>query len=174
MDAESGKSPDAAPPPSDPAPFSGFPRTRSERRRWRDRDDDDSGPSLLLVILVAVALLLLVGGGVAGWAYRPALFWGGPHRSALACPRPPAPGEAQPQFNEQQRDIRDLRRQAFRGDFFAQLELAQRYEGQRPGDKNLQDPVEAVTWYGLALSNPDGYERTRASGVVQTVSAETR
>ncbi len=163
MDAENGKSPNAAPPPSDPAPFIAMPRTRSERRRRRDRDDDDSGPSLLLVILVAVALLLLIGGGVAGWAFRPALFWGGSHASAQACPRPPAPGEAQPQFNEQQRDIRDLRRQAFRGDFFAQLELAQRYEGQRPGDKNLQDPVEAVTWYGLALSNPDGFERTRAS-----------
>ena len=160
MDADSGQSPISAPPPSDSAPVGMFSQSSERRRRVRDRDGD-AGPSLLLVILVSLALLLLVGGGVAGFGFRREAFWR-PHHVVQACPRPPAPGEAQPQFNEQQRDVRDLRRQAFRGDFFAQLELAQRYEGQRPGDKNLQDPVEAVTWYSLALSNPDGYDRTRA------------
>jgi len=163
MDAESGQSPIAAPPPPDPAPLLPFAQERPRRRRDRNGGGEaDSGPPLLLVVLVAVALLLLVGGGVAGFGFnvRPGPW--GRHAVVQACPRPPAPGEAQPQFNEQQRDVRDLRRQAFRGDFFAQLELAQRYEGLRPGDKNLQDPVEAVTWYSLALSNTDGYDRTRA------------
>jgi hypothetical protein len=78
--------------------------------------------------------------------------------SAGSCPRPQlAVGEA-PRFNDQEREIRALRERAFRSDFFAQLELARRYEGERTADRNLEDPVEAATWYALALANPAGYQ----------------
>jgi TPR repeat protein len=82
-----------------------------------------------------------------------------------ACPRPQLPVSAQPQFNDQQREIRALRQRGFRGDFFAQLELARRYEGKTPNDRNLEDPVEAATWYGLALANPSGYEALAGRGM---------
>jgi TPR repeat protein len=78
--------------------------------------------------------------------------------SAGACPRPDAPTGHQPQFNQQQREIRLLRELAFRGDFFAQLDLADRYDARRDADKNLDDPIEAAVWYALALANPGGYE----------------
>jgi TPR repeat protein len=129
----------------------------------------DAGPSTVLIsILVAVLILLFIGGGcVVGFGLLPGPMgaWGGwwrPHHALLACPRPPLPSEGQPQFNQQQHEIRELRREGFRGDFFAQLELARRYEGKRDSDKNLQDPVEAATWYALALANPAGYARTSA------------
>lgn len=82
-------------------------------------------------------------------------------RLAGACPRPQTvlTGSA-PQFNQQQAEIRALRQQAFRGDFFAQLELGRRYEGRAASDKNLEDPVEAAVWYSMALANPGGYAPT--------------
>ena len=73
------------------------------------------------------------------------------------CPRPQAAYGVAPQFNTQEQDIRVLRRQAFHGDFFAQLDLARRYVGRDIREKNLEDPVEAAVWYEIALSNPDGY-----------------
>ena len=82
-----------------------------------------------------------------------------------ACPRPQIPVNAQPQFNDQQREVRALRQRAFRGDFFAQLELGRRYEARTPNDRNLEDPVEAATWYGLALANPSGYEALAGRGM---------
>lgn len=75
-----------------------------------------------------------------------------------ACPRPQPAVGVQPQFNDQQREVRALRQRAFRNDFFAQLELAHRYQGEHVSDRNLEDPVEAATWYALALANPAGYE----------------
>ncbi len=81
------------------------------------------------------------------------------HRLAVAaCPRPQQPIGVAPQFADQQNEIRELRQRGFRNDFFAQLELARRYEGQRTQDKNLEDPVEAAVWYGMALANNAGYE----------------
>lgn len=79
------------------------------------------------------------------------------HKRASACPRPQAAQGVSGQFNQQQQEIRALRQGGFRGDFFAQLELARRYEGQRAVDKNLEDPVEAAVWYAMALANSGGY-----------------
>lgn len=103
-----------------------------------------------IAVLVAAVILPLVGcdTGPNGW-------FGG--KGEVACPRPASPTGTQPQFNGQQIEIRTLRRRGFTGDFFAQLELARRYEGQRAADKNLEDDVEAAVWYALALTNPDGY-----------------
>jgi TPR repeat protein len=86
-------------------------------------------------------------------------FWGRRLILGGACPRP-ATGlvTSTPQFNQQQQEIRLLRQRGFRGDFFAQLELARRYEAVRASDKNLEDPVEAATWYALALANSQGYD----------------
>lgn len=78
-------------------------------------------------------------------------------KRASACPRPQAAQGVSGQFNQQQQEIRALRQGGFRGDFFAQLELSRRYEGQRAVDKNLEDPVEAAVWYAMALSNAGGY-----------------
>lgn len=74
-------------------------------------------------------------------------FWF--HKRASACPRPQVAQGVSGQFNQQQQEIRALRQGGFRGDFFAQLELARRYEGQRAVDKNLEDPVEAAVWYAM-------------------------
>jgi len=82
-------------------------------------------------------------------------FWF--HKRASACPRPQAAQGVSGQFNQQQQEIRALRQGGFRGDFFAQLELARRYEGQRAVDKNLEDPVEAAVWYAMALADAGGY-----------------
>ena len=168
MDADSGHSPMVVipvppPPPAPPEPKLLVPIGKNRRRRRDDsRDADDGGPNQLLIILLVVLLVvLLLGGGVWGLGYGPRSF--AARRIAAACPRPPLPAEAQQQFGGQQREIRDLRRQAFRGDFFAQVELAHRYEGKRDSDKNLYDPVEAAVWYALALSNPQGYDRTSAA-----------
>jgi hypothetical protein len=61
------------------------------------------------------------------------------------------------EFNAQEQGLRALRRAGFRGDFFAQLELAQRYSGARVTDKNIEDAIESATWTGLALANGEGY-----------------
>jgi TPR repeat protein len=136
-----------------PVQFATIPEGRvRDRRKWRG-----SGAGQPIALAAAILLAL-----VAVWAVASTLGpgrWLHP-RDALSCPRPPWPSEGQPQFNEQQRQIRELRRLAFHGDFFAELELARRYEGRRTSDKNLQDQVEASVWYALALANPDGYERT--------------
>ncbi len=171
MDGDNGQSPMVVipvppPPPAPPEPKLLIPLPSGRRRRRRpdsnhdNGDPDSTGPPLVLIAVIAAVVLLLMAIGAVGFGYSP-IGWGR-HDLLAACPRPPMPGDSQPQFNEQQREIRELRRQAFRGDFFAQLELGHRYEGVRPADKNLQDPVEAATWYSLALSNPDGYERTGA------------
>jgi uncharacterized protein len=80
-------------------------------------------------------------------------------RAGGFCPRPAvAVANTAPQFNQQASEIHNLRRHAFRNDFFAQLELARRYEGSRTTDKNLEDLVESATWYAIALTNPTGYD----------------
>ncbi|HEY5413009.1 MAG TPA: hypothetical protein VIJ94_20020, partial [Caulobacteraceae bacterium] len=165
MDADSGQSPMVVIPVPPPPPPPMEPRLLvpiGRRRRPRRPPDGDPDPNTLLIVLVVVLLaVLLLGGGAFGLAYGPRMFR--EHLIAVTCPRPPLPAEAQQQFNGQQREIRELRRQAFRGDFFAQVELAHRYEGRRESDKNLQDPVEAAVWYGLALANAEGYDRTSSA-----------
>jgi uncharacterized protein len=139
------------------------------RRRRRAREGGGAGDGgssqALTILLVVLGVMLFLG--VAGWlgvGFLPHGFgaFGGSHREFAACPHPPDAAEPQTQFNGLEREIRELRRQAFRGGFFSQLELARRYEGQRDSDKNLTDPVEAAVWYALALANPDGYARTGA------------
>ncbi len=183
MDGDHGQSPMLVipvppPPPPPPEPRllvpipsrkEAYGKRRKERERRDERDNGDEPPQRTQVLFIAIAVLVLLfilmgGGWYVGYGGLPG-GWGGwmrPHRTLLACPRPPVAAEGQPQFNEQQILIRQLRRQAFRGDFFAQLELARRYEGKRDSDKNLQDQVEAATWYALALANPEGYEATSA------------
>ncbi len=113
-------------------------------------------PSGLILGLVAVVILLVIVAALLAERYR---FW--PYRPAEAaltanCPRPDPAGRP-PDFGDQQRQVRQLRQQGFRGDFFAQLELARRYEGVRDTDRNLRDPVESAVWYALGLTNPSGY-----------------
>ena len=173
MGADSGQSPMVVIPVSPPPPPPPEPRLlvpigeRRPRRRRKGKGkggdgDDDPGDanSLLLVLAVVLLVILLLGGGVLGLGFGPRI-WGGEHRiEAASCPRPPLPADTQQQFNGQQLQIRELRRQAFRGDFFAQVELAHRYEGRKDSDKNLFDPVEGAVWYAVALANPQGYDRT--------------
>src|SRR5690606_38756944 len=72
-----------------------------------------------------------------------------------ACPRPASLTGSE--FNAQETGLRALRRAAFRGDFFAQLELGSRYAAVRATDKNIEDPIESATWYAMALANDEGY-----------------
>jgi TPR repeat protein len=85
---------------------------------------------------------------------------------APPCPRP-TPGAAPPGFGGQEYEIRDLRRRAFAGDFFAQVDLAHRYTSSRNVDANLKDPVESAVWYAMALANQDGW-----SGVDRPIAAQ--
>jgi TPR repeat protein len=80
-----------------------------------------------------------------------------PNDGLGACPRPQGVIGLQPSFNDQERDIRVLRKLGFRNDFFAQLELGRRYSGVRATDRNIEDPIEAAVWYTMALANPRGY-----------------
>lgn len=75
---------------------------------------------------------------------------------ATVCPRPnPVPGAAG--FGGQESSVRELRRRAFAGDFFSQIELGRRYEGGRSVDKKIGDPVEAAVWFAVALANTEGW-----------------
>lgn len=104
----------------------------------------------LLVLTAAVSLAACGPGGI----YWPAESRGD-SRIGPVCPRPPSTGEGH--FGDQEREIRHFRKLAFGNDFFAQIELANRYMGLRATDENLADPVEAAVWLVMALSNPEGY-----------------
>jgi hypothetical protein len=115
----------------------------------------------IVAIIAAVGLILAACGGFS----HP--IWGAPGpgpgappavvKSNFACPRPSGMPGAQPGFNDQEREIRYLRRLGFENDFFAQLELGKRYQGGRAVDNNLEDPIESATWYAMALANTQGY-----------------
>lgn len=82
---------------------------------------------------------------------------GGPAAASRdACPRP-ASLAGRGEMGDQERQIRRLRRLAFQGDFFAQLELGARYRAVRETDRNIEDPIESAVWYAMALANPQGY-----------------
>lgn len=108
---------------------------------------DNARKGVTLVVLASLVPLL-------GCEPKP---WGpGGRGGAPSCPRPQAFLGA-PEFNAQEQEVRVLRRQAFAGDFFAQIDLARRYSGQLSEARKINDPVEAAVWYQIALSNPDGY-----------------
>lgn len=118
-----------------------------------------------LIVGAAIAVLALVGlslascgdfGGSSGEGGGFSLF-PGKAEARYACPRPQGITSGQPGFNDQEREIRALRRLAFRNDFFAQLELGKRYQAVRAVDKNIEDPIESAVWNAMALANQDGY-----------------
>ncbi|GAA0647736.1 tetratricopeptide repeat protein [Brevundimonas lenta] len=82
-------------------------------------------------------------------------FWQGDDARSNSCPRPASMTGSE--FNAQESGLRALRRAAFQGDFFAQLELGGRYSAVRATDKNIEDPIESATWYAMALANDEGY-----------------
>ncbi|MES2860353.1 MAG: sel1 repeat family protein [Pseudomonadota bacterium] len=112
------------------------------------------GPAAAVAAIVALAV---TAGAVASCGEQNgAAFWRrGDNAAANACPRPASVTGSE--FNAQEAGLRQLRRAAFRGDFFAQLELSSRYGALRATDKNIEDPIESAVWTGLALANDDGY-----------------
>ena len=139
--------------------------------------------TFLLVVLLCVFLFcftgpwLLGGGPVGPGSIWPANFGpfgpppgpgpggppgppgpsGPPPVDGPGCPRPTGLIGLQPGFNDQEREVRQLRRLAFRNDFFAQLELGRRYSAVRASDRNIEAPIEAAVWYAVAIANPKGY-----------------
>ena len=104
----------------------------------------------------AIAVLALTAATLAGCGENGAAFWRRTDNAAAnQCPRPQS--ITGPEFNAQEAGLRLLRREAFRGDFFAQLELGSRYAAIRATDKNIEDPIESAVWTGLALANDEGY-----------------
>lgn len=75
---------------------------------------------------------------------------------SYACPRPPDPFQTQG-FNGQERETRYYRHLGFANDFFAQLELANRYAAIDASNKNLEDHIESSVWLVMALANQQGY-----------------
>lgn len=129
----------------------------------RDRDgfDDDRAPArrrrapiaaAAVIGVLAVSALTLASCGDRGLQFWRQNAGGG---AANACPRPAAFTGAE--FNAQETSLRALRRAAFRGDFFAQLELGSRYAAVKATDKNIEDPIESSVWLALALANDEGY-----------------
>ena len=127
--------------------------------RDRDTDHDDRPRRRVgrpVAAVSAVALLALTAGTLASCGDNGAAFWRRADKPAAnQCPRPQS--ITGPEFNAQEAGLRLLRREAFRGDFFAQLELGSRYAAVRATDKNIEDPIESAVWTGLALANDEGY-----------------
>jgi hypothetical protein len=115
------------------------------------------GRSRAPVAIAATAAVLAVAAfGMASCGDRAGFrFWQAENASANTCPRPASLTGSE--FNAQETGLRALRRAAFRGDFFAQLELGARYAAVRATDKNIEDPIESATWYAMALANDQGY-----------------
>ncbi|MDY6925029.1 MAG: tetratricopeptide repeat protein [Pseudomonadota bacterium] len=120
----------------------------------RARDGARRGP---VAVAAAAGVLALAALGMASCGDRGGgvRFWQKADASSNACPRPASLTGSE--FNAQETGLRALRRAAFRGDFFAQLELGSRYAAVRATDKNIEDPIESATWYAMALSNDEGY-----------------
>ena len=129
-----------------------------DRVRWPRLIGPGSGRALLVTAGVLAVAAPLMSCDDGGWWWRHNRLIGG------ACPRPQYSSTDAPQFGAQQVEVRALRERAFRGDFFAQLELARRYEAFKATDKNLEDPVEAAVWYAMALTNESGYAPIASHG----------
>lgn len=120
----------------------------------RGRFERSRGPVAIAAIagVLAVTALGMASCGDRGNGVR---FWQRADAASNACPRPASLTGSE--FNAQETGLRALRRAAFRGDFFAQLELGSRYAAIRATDKNIEDPIESATWYAMALANDEGY-----------------
>lgn len=120
----------------------------------RGRSDRSRGPVAIAAIagVLALTALGMVSCGDRADGFR---FWQRTDTASNACPRPASLTGSE--FNAQETGLRALRRAAFRGDFFAQLELGSRYAAVRATDKNIEDPIESATWYAMALANDEGY-----------------
>jgi TPR repeat protein len=130
--------------------------------RWPRLPNAGHGRALMVTAAVLAVAGPLMSCDDGGWWWRHNRLIGG------ACPRPQwTPDGQQPQFGAQQIEIRALRERAFRGDFFAQLELGRRYQGSKATEKNLEDPIEAAVWLGMALANETGYAPIASRGQEQ-------
>ncbi|MFN3536307.1 MAG: tetratricopeptide repeat protein [Brevundimonas sp.] len=109
----------------------------------------------LIAAAVVVVLAILGALMLSGLGDRGLRFWSRGDPASAACPRPASVTGAE--FNDQEAGIRRLRRLAFRGDFFAQLELGGRYAAVRATDRNLEDPIESSVWYAMSLANTEGF-----------------
>ncbi len=118
------------------------------------RSNRSRGPVAIAAVagVLALTALGMVSCGARGNGIR---FWQRADTASNACPRPASLTGSE--FNAQETGLRALRRAAFRGDFFAQLELGSRYAAIRATDKNIEDPIESATWYAMALANDEGY-----------------
>jgi TPR repeat protein len=126
-------------------------------RRFSRKDAGRHAPAAIAGIVAVIALGALALSS-CGDEFRPGSglrFWQRGDATSNACPRPASLTGAE--FNAQETGLRALRRLAFRGDFFAQLELGARYAAVRATDKNIEDPIESATWYAMALANDEGY-----------------
>jgi TPR repeat protein len=113
-------------------------------------------PFLVGAAIAALALVGLTLASCGDYSGAPS-FFRTRAEARYACPRPAGLSGLQPGFNDQEREIRHLRRLAFQNDFFAQLELGKRYQAVRAVDKNIEDPIESAVWNAMALANQDGY-----------------
>jgi TPR repeat protein len=125
-----------------------------------DGNDDGHGSTVRSrapVAIAGVAALLVVATlSMAACGEGNQTFWRkGDSAATNACPRPAALTGSE--FNAQETGLRALRRAAFRGDFFAQLELGSRYAAVRATDKNIEDPIESSVWLAMALANEEGF-----------------
>lgn len=114
----------------------------------------------LMTAVAAASVVAACGPNGVNWPTE-----GRDSRIGPTCPRPP--GTDNSHFGDQEREVRHFRKLAFSNDFFAQIELSNRYMGLRATDENLTDPVEAAVWLVMALSNPEGYapiNRTARNG----------
>jgi TPR repeat protein len=117
------------------------------------------GPVAIAAVAGVLALtafaMVSCGNGNGNGGGSGVQFWQRSDAASNACPRPASLTGSE--FNAQESGLRALRRAAFRGDFFAQLELGGRYAAVRATDKNIEDPIESATWYAMALANDEGY-----------------
>ena len=123
----------------------------------RSGDNRRRGP---VAVVAAVAVLAVAALSMASCDQQGMQFWrrdgaSGGGAAGQSCPRPASLTGSE--FNAQETGLRVLRRAAFRGDFFAQLELGSRYAAVRATDKNIEDPIESATWNAIALANDEGY-----------------
>jgi len=128
-------------------------RTEGDAKPVLTRQGGRAGVMAALVLGLGIAPLLTGCDDPRFAWWHTSVRDGGP---GYACPRPPDMFQMQG-FNGQEREIRYYRHAAFNDDFFAQLELANRYAAINASDKNLKDDIESSVWLVMALTNEEGY-----------------